>query len=88
MNSAIVTSIHPSNHLTRIDPAAVPREKLKVAPRRGRSWTVYKPPPWWTTLVAFVISIAIHLGAVVVLETGPEGRLTALWDGRNMAAGD
>ena len=89
MNTAIATSIHPSNNLTGIgSAAAVPRHKPKMPLRRERSWAAYKPPPWWTTLVAFVISIAIHLGAVAILETGPDGRLTRLWQNETVAAGN
>ena len=83
MYIAAATSIQPSHGLTRAaSVVSVPRLKRRVPPPPERLWAVYKPPPWWTTIVAFVLSIAIHLGAVAVLETGPDGRVARLWENR------
>ena len=79
MHTAAVTSIQPSNSLTRRPSVmAITRLKRKVPPPPERRWAVYKPPPWWTIVAAFLVSIAIHIGAVVLLETG--------WDLRQVYA--
>ena len=83
MHTAAVTSIQPSNSLsTRPSVVAAARLGRRVSPPPERMWAAYKPPPWWTTVVSFVISIAIHLGAVAILETGPDGRLARIWENR------
>lgn len=89
MHTLAVTSIQPSNRLTT-RPSVVPitRLKRKAAPPPERTWAVYKPPHWWTIVVAFILSITIHLGAVAVLETGPDGRVTRLWENRSLAGRD
>lgn len=86
MHIAAVTFIPPSNRLTR-RPSVVSlrRLKRKAPPPPERMWAVYKPPPWWTAVAAFIASIAIHIGAVAVLETDRDGRLARLWENRVLA---
>jgi len=61
------------------------RVNRKAPPLPGRMWAAYKPPPWWTAVAAFVVSIAVHIGAVAILETGRDGRLARLWENRVLA---
>jgi hypothetical protein len=67
--------------MTRSSIASVAR-RPKMPPPVERMWAVYKRPPWWTMVIAFVLSIGIHLGAVALLETGPEGGVARLWENR------
>jgi hypothetical protein len=86
MPIATATSTQPSKGLTRAPSVVlVARPKRKVPPPPERLWAVYKPPPWWTIVLAFVLSVAIHLGAVAALETGPDGRVARLWESRVLA---
>ena len=83
MNTAAVTPIHPSTGLaTPPAVASMPHLRRKAPPPPKRLWAEYKPPPWWTAALAFVLSIALHLGAVALLERGPEGRVARLWENR------
>ena len=69
MNIAAATSIQPSNRLsTPPSVVSITRLKRKVPPPPERMWAEYKPPPWWSVAVAFLVSVAIHIGAVAVLE--------------------
>jgi hypothetical protein len=83
MHTATITSIPSSHHPTRRPlVASLTGGKRNVPSPRERTWAVYKPSPWWTAVAAFVASIAIHIAAVAVLETGKDGRLAALWENR------
>jgi hypothetical protein len=86
MPIAATTSIEPLHRPTmRPSVVSITRRKRRMPPPPERMWARYKPAPWWTAVAAFAVSVAIHIGAVAVLETSADGRLTRLCEDRVLA---
>ena len=65
-----ITQTRPGSVAPRRMPPA-----LRQAPQRPRfvpTLAVYKAPSKWTAVAAFIVSVAIHLGAVLIVEMRPE----------------
>lgn len=65
-----ITEPRPRSAAPRRSPVAVRRtpQRLPVAPARA----LYKAPSKWTTLAAFILAVAIHVGAVVIATMRPD----------------
>ena len=65
------SEVAPNARVIRIwrPPAANRPQRRHVVPPAA----VYKPPSKWTAVAAFVLSMALHAGAVVWVETLREG---------------
>jgi hypothetical protein len=76
---AHVTSAEPSTPRTPALSVLPPVRLLQKAPTPA----IYKPGSKWTVVAAFILSIALHIGAVALLEMNKPPVAVAENSGRN-----
>ena len=59
---------------------SIKRRKGKALVPPHRTWARYKPPPRWTAFVAFLVAIAIHVGAIALVDPNRDEHLARLWE--------
>jgi hypothetical protein len=86
MLTAAMTFPKSSDHLiTRPSVATIKRRRRKVPPSSKRTWARYKPPSKWTVWLAFLLAIAIHIGAVAIVDPSRDDHWARLWAKRSSA---
>ena len=74
-----LTETRPRSTAPRRMPPAL--RQISQRPRFVPSLPVYKAPSKWTVVAAFIASVAIHIGAVVIVEMRPEGDREVAFEG-------
>ena len=80
MLTAAITFPESSEYLiTR--PSVVSSKPMRdKAPSSSRpTWARYKSPSKWTVWVAFLLAIAIHIGAVAIVDPSRDEHLAKVW---------